>query len=143
MAPAIRTSDAFAPFQLIEFEKANNNVLKFTVPTRAVARILGKGGASINEIKAKYGAQIDVEKEESSPGQSSITVRGTAQETKDVKAAILAIANEVGEEVTETVIIEAKFHRNFIGKGGETLKQMIIDAGGPEDTKLHAGLVHL
>ncbi|KAG8999118.1 hypothetical protein FRB90_012145 [Tulasnella sp. 427] len=128
--------------ELVEFEKANNIALTFDVPTRAVARILGKGGASINEIKTTTGASIDVDKDESSPGKSSITVRGTADQTKDAKAAILAIANEVGDEVTEVILIEPQYHRNFIGKGGETLRQLIISAGGPEDPKLQAGLVH-
>lgn len=129
--------------QIVEFEKSQNHTLKFDVPTRSIARILGKGGASINEIKTRTGAQIDVEREESSPGMSSITVKGTPQETKEAKAAILAIADEVGDEVNEVVFIEAKYHRNFIGKGGEALRQLIISAGGPEDSKQQAGLIHL
>lgn len=132
-----------APFQLVEFEKANNLVVKFDVPTKAISRILGKGGVSINEIKTNTGASIDVEKEESSPGKSSITVRGTGDQTKDAKAAIMAIASEVGDEITEVLYIEPQYHRNFIGKGGETLRQLIINAGGPEDPKSQAGLVHL
>lgn len=128
--------------ELVEFEKANNISLKFDVPTKAVSRILGKGGVSINEIKTNTGASIDVEKEESSPGKSSITVRGTSDQTSDAKAAIMAIASEVGDEATEVLYIEPQYHRNFIGKGGETLRQLIINAGGPEDPKLQAGLVH-
>ncbi|KAG9044980.1 hypothetical protein FS837_007206 [Tulasnella sp. UAMH 9824] len=128
--------------ELVEFEKANNLVVKFEVPTKAISRILGKGGVSINEIKTNTGASIDVEKEESSPGKSSITVRGTGDQTKDAKAAIMAIASEVGDETTEILYIEPQYHRNFIGKGGETLRQLIINAGGPEDPKSQAGLVH-
>lgn len=128
---------------MVEFEKANNLVVKFDVATKAISRILGKGGVSINEIKTNTGASIDVEKEESSPGKSSITVRGTSDQTTDAKAAILAIASEVGDEATEILYIEPQYHRNFIGKGGETLRQLIMSAGGPEDPKLQAGLVHL
>lgn len=48
--------------EAVEFEKEANVVSKFTVPTRAVARILGKGGVSINQIKDETGAQIDIDK---------------------------------------------------------------------------------
>ncbi|KAG8907944.1 hypothetical protein FRB99_001452 [Tulasnella sp. 403] len=128
--------------ELVEFEKQHNHILKFNVPTRAIARILGRGGATINNIKDTTGAQIDLDKEESSPGNTTITVKGTVQETKEAKAAIMAIAAEVGEEATETLFIESKYHRDFIGKGGETLRNLIINAGGPTDSKAQAGLVH-
>lgn len=117
--------------------------ITFNVPTRSISRIVGKGGSSINEIKDITGAQIDVDKEENSAGTSAITVRGTDRATKDAKSAILSIAAEIGEEVTEVVHIEGRYHRNFIGKGGETLRELITKVGGPADPKQQAGLVHL
>ena len=129
--------------QAAEFEKSNNQTLEFTIPTRAIARILGKGGAQINIIKDDTEAQIDIDKEETSPGVTNIYVRGTTKACKEAKAAILAIADEVGEEVNVTVHIENRFHRNFIGKGGETLRELISRVGGPSDPKLQAGLLHL
>ncbi|KAG8886137.1 hypothetical protein FRB97_007175 [Tulasnella sp. 331] len=130
--------------EAVEFEKANNQTLTFTVPTKSISRIVGKGGASINEIKDNTGAQIDIDRaEDSSAGTSTITVRGDASATKDAKAAILAVASEVGEETSETIYIENRYHRNFIGKGGETLRELIAKVGGPMDSKQQAGLVHL
>jgi polyribonucleotide nucleotidyltransferase len=131
--------------EALEFEKESNKVLKFDVPTRSVARILGKGGVSINEIKDDTGAhQIDVDK--SSDGDSSvtqITVRGTKEAINAAKSAILAIAEQVGEETTASLDIETKFHRSIIGAGGQGLKDLIIRCGGPSDPKVQAGLVRL
>lgn len=126
----------------LEFEKENNKALTFDVPTRSVSRILGKGGASILEIKDVTGAQIDVDK--TNDGISSftqITVRGTKDAINAAKTAILAISDQVGEETTTSLIIERKFHRNIIGAGGQGLKDLINRCGGPSDTKLQAGLV--
>ncbi|KAH7925953.1 hypothetical protein BV22DRAFT_1064054 [Leucogyrophana mollusca] len=126
----------------VEFEKESNNVLKFTVPTRSVARILGKGGASINEIKDDTGAQIDVDKAGDDNGAvTQITVRGTKKAINAAKAAIMAVSDQVGEETTATIMIETKYHRTIIGAGGQGLKEIINRCGGPSDPKLQAGLV--
>ncbi|PPR02413.1 hypothetical protein CVT26_011381 [Gymnopilus dilepis] len=125
-----------------EFEKESNNVLKFTVPTRSVARILGRGGASINEIKDTTDAQIDIDKGSEEGGNTtSITVRGTKKAVAAAKAAILAIADQVTEETTATIAIESKFHRTIIGAGGQGLKDLVAKCGGPSDPKLQAGLI--
>ncbi|KAG1734692.1 uncharacterized protein EDB91DRAFT_1146341 [Suillus paluster] len=126
----------------LEFEKESNKVLKFDVPIRAVSRILGKGGVTINEIKDDTGAQIDVDKTNDGNGTvTQITVRGTKEAINAAKSAILAIADQVGEETTASLVIETKFHRTIIGAGGQGLKDLIIRCGGPSDTKLQAGLV--
>lgn len=128
----------------MEFEKESNNILKFTVPTRSVARILGRGGLSINEIKANTDAQIDVDKSTEDGGATTlITVRGTKQAVAAAKAAILQISDQVTDETSDSVVVESKFHRNIIGAGGQGLKELISRCGGPSDSKLQAGLIRL
>lgn len=128
----------------MEFEKESNNVLKFTVPNRSVARILGRGGASINEIKDNTNAQIDVDKSTEDGGTTAlITVRGTKQAVAAAKAAILQISEQVTDETSASVVVESKFHRNIIGAGGQGLRELIGRCGGPSDSKLQAGLIRL
>ncbi|KAG6866723.1 hypothetical protein C0991_011382 [Blastosporella zonata] len=128
--------------EAVEFEKESNNVLKFTVPTRSVARILGKGGVSINEIKDTTDAQIDVDKASEEGGAlTNITVRGTKKAINAAKTAILAIADQIAEETTLSVVVESKFHRTLIGAGGQGLKELVLRCGGPSDSKLQAGLI--
>ncbi|KAL4252818.1 K Homology domain-containing protein [Abortiporus biennis] len=125
----------------VEFEKDNNQVLKFDVPTRSVARILGKAGSTINEIKDNTNAQIDVNKSTDDPNITNITVRGTKSAINEAKAAILAISEQVTEETTMTINIENKFHRTLIGAGGQGLKEIIKRCDGPSDSKIQAGLI--
>ncbi|KIK09901.1 hypothetical protein K443DRAFT_671215 [Laccaria amethystina LaAM-08-1] len=128
--------------EAVEFEKESNNVLKFTVPTRSVARILGRGGASINEIKDETDAQIDIDKSPEDGGNTTnVTVRGTKEAVAAAKAAILAISEQVVEEATATVAVESKFHGALIGAGGQGLKELVSRCGGPSDSKLQAGLI--
>jgi len=128
----------------LEYEKENNNVLKFTIPTRSVARVLGRGGASINEIKDQTDAQIDIDKGTEVNGVSTvITLRGTKKAIASAKSAIVAISDQVADEITVSVTVESKYHRNIIGAGGQGLKDLIARCGGPSDSKLHAFIIRL
>jgi predicted PilT family ATPase len=125
-----------------EFEKESNNVVQFTVPARAIPRILGRGGATIKQIKDDSDATIDLDKAEDGSG-ATITCRGSKKAIADAKAAIQSIVDQVGEEATEVLTIENKFHRTLIGGGGQGLRNLIIRCGGPADPKAQAGLVRL
>ncbi|KAH9083451.1 SCP160 protein [Lactarius deliciosus] len=123
-----------------EFEKESNNVVQFTVPTRAIPRILGKGGAIINQIKDDTDAAIDLDKAEDR-GEATVTCRGSKKAITAAKAAIQAIVDQIGEEATEVFTIENKFHKTLIGGGGQGLRNLIVRCGGPADPKVQAGLV--
>jgi hypothetical protein len=72
-----------------------------------------------------------------------ITVRGTKNAVSAAKAAILAIADQIGEETTATVAVESKHHRTLIGAGGQGLRDLVARCDGPSDPKLQAGLIRL
>ena len=127
----------------VEFEKESNNDVKFTVPTKSVARILGRGGQTINEIKDNTGSQIDVEKGTDDSQVTQITCRGTKKAINEAKSWILAIADEVGQEVVVTVNMEQKLHRSIIGAGGQGLRDLIVRCGGPTDARQQANLIRL
>lgn len=126
-----------------EFEKESNNIVKFNVPTKSVARILGRGGANINSIKDETGAQIDVDKSSDDPQQTAIACRGTKKAVAAAKALIVAIAEQVDSEMTLTLNIERRFHRNIIGAGGQGLRDLVTRCGGPTDPKQQASLIRL
>ena len=130
--------------QALEFEKENNLTVKFNVPTRSVARILGRAGSNVNEIKDNTGVtHIDVDKSDDASGVTHISLRGNKEAIAAAKAAILEIANQVKEEVSVNLTIETKYHRTLIGPGGQGLKDLIARCGGPTDSRAQAGLIRL
>lgn len=131
----------FFLLQLVEFEKDNNNIVSFTVPSRAVSRILGSKGSKVNEIVADSGALVDVAKDDSDT--ATVTLRGTKKACAAAKATVVAIANSVEDEALVTIKIEPKFHRTIIGGGGVGLKNLLARVGGPTDPREQAGLVRL
>ncbi|KAG6897662.1 hypothetical protein C0993_007376 [Termitomyces sp. T159_Od127] len=96
--------------EVFEFEKESNNIIEFTVPARSVARVLGRGGASFNEIKDTTGAAIDVEKPEDGGVLATVTVRDTKKVINAAKGAILAIADQVADPRQGEPSNEVKLH---------------------------------
>lgn len=125
-----------------EFEKETNNVIQFSVPARAIPRVLGRGGATIKQIKDDTDAIIDLDKAEDGSG-ATVMCRGSKKAITAAKAAIQSIVDQVGEETTEVLTIENKFHKTLIGGGGQGLRNLIIRCGGPTDSKAQGGLVRL
>lgn len=75
---------------------------------------------------------------------TNITIRGTKKSIADAKAAILAIADTIAEEITAVVPVENKYHRSLIGPHGQALKDLVARCGVPNaDPKLLAGLIRL
>jgi predicted PilT family ATPase len=107
-----KTGVASAKAELLEaaaFENESRQTLTFNVPTKSVSQIVGKGGATINGIKDESGVQIDIEKNPGEGGVTSVTVRGDKKGITAAKAAVLAVAESFGEEVTDVITIEPKF----------------------------------
>lgn len=91
------------------FETESRQSATFTVPTKSVAQIVGKSGATINGIKDETGAQIDIDKNGSDDGKTTVTVRGDKKAIAAAKAAVLAVVDEVGDEINVSVTIDPKY----------------------------------
>ncbi|CAO1613311.1 unnamed protein product [Parajaminaea phylloscopi] len=115
--------------ELLEYEKENNNVIEVAVGTSSLARILGKSGATVNQIRDDTGAQIDID---GSGGQDTTTIRlrGTKKAIADAKTAITAIDSEVKGEESFTVNIPSRYHGQLIGPGGQGIRDLVSRATG-------------
>ena len=149
---------AAAKAELIEaaaFENESRQTATFTVPTKSVAQIVGRSGVTINGIKDESGAQIDIDKTSSDDGKTTVTVRGDKKAIAAAKAAVLAVAEQVGDETQLTVVVDPKYvsclvreladvkHRTLIGQGGQRLRDLIANCGGPVEPFKQSGLVTL
>ena len=139
-----RKGVASAKAELLEaaaFESESRQSLTFTVPSKSIATIVGKGGNTINGIKDETGAQIDIDKNEGDSKETTVTVRGEKKAIAAAKAAVLAIVEQFGDEITVNLTIDPKFHRTLIGQGGQKLRDTIAAVGGPAEGFKQAGLV--
>jgi hypothetical protein len=103
---------AQAKAELLEaaaFENESRQELKFTVPSKSIAQIVGKSGSTINGIKDETGAQIDIDKTHGDDGKTTITVRGAKDAIASAKKSILAVVEEVGDEITISLTVDPKY----------------------------------
>ncbi|WVW86191.1 hypothetical protein I302_108232 [Kwoniella bestiolae CBS 10118] len=126
-----------------EYENDTRQEATFKIPTKAIAQVVGKGGATINKIKDESNAQIDIEKQpdEKDSTKTVVTVRGDKRAIESAKKAILELVEELGDEVEDELRVDAKFHRTLIGQGGQKLRETIAAAGGPSEGFKQSGLV--
>jgi polyribonucleotide nucleotidyltransferase len=90
------------------FETESRQTATFTVPTKSVAQIVGKSGATIDGIKNESGAQIDIDKT-STDGKTTVTVRGDKKAIAAAKAAVLAVTEQIGDEIELALTVDPKY----------------------------------
>lgn len=130
--------------ELFEYENEHSHTATIQVLQRAVAQIVGKSGATINELKDETNTRIDIERSEvgeSPDSPVSIVITGKKSQVEAAKSAILEINKEVEDTVTRTLTIDPAFHRNLIGAGGANIREIVVKAGGPDDASLRARMV--
>lgn len=135
---------ASAKSELLEaaaFEAETRQEAKFTIPTKTIAQLVGKSGATIKGIKDETGAEIDIDREGDDKEKATVTVRGDKKAITAAKAAVLELVERVAEEVNISITIEPEYHRSIIGQGGRKLRDLIAAAGGPKEAKEQTGLV--
>ncbi|GAA5992281.1 hypothetical protein JCM10908_000405 [Rhodotorula pacifica] len=127
---------------LIEYEKEHGNTSVFEVPVKALPRILGRGGAQVNQIKDDTGvASVDVDQKSQEAATATITLRGTKSAIKKAREAIEAIANEVQDELRLELDIPREYHMTLIGSGGSNIRELIARCGGPSDARASGNTV--
>ncbi|XP_071107805.1 ankyrin repeat domain-containing protein 17-like isoform X5 [Haliotis cracherodii] len=73
---------------------------KVSVPSNAISRVIGRGGCNINAIREVSGAHVEVEKPKGS-GERVITIKGSAEATRQANALIMALVQDPDKELTE------------------------------------------
>uniref|UniRef100_A0ABM0GZC7 Ankyrin repeat domain-containing protein 17-like n=1 Tax=Saccoglossus kowalevskii TaxID=10224 RepID=A0ABM0GZC7_SACKO len=72
---------------------------KVNVPASAISRVIGRGGCNINAIREVSGAHIDIDKQKG--GDRVITIRGSADATRQAHQLITALIKDPDKELME------------------------------------------
>ena len=90
--------------------------------------LIGKSGQTINQIRAKTGAQITIPAESETGDVSDvIRIEGNPSEVDSAKAELEAIIRkrvETESNVSKDMIIEQRFHKQIIGTKGESVREI-------------------
>ncbi|KAI5958782.1 SCP160 [Candida theae] len=119
--------------ELYQFEKENGFKKQLQIPSKAVARIIGKNGETIKDIADGTGVEYTFKREnEESNGFVELELTGSKSALKEASTKIQEIVDEVENFVVRTLKVDAKYHRDLVGPSGSVMKQIITSAGGDD-----------
>ncbi|KAM7028929.1 tudor and KH domain-containing protein [Acridotheres tristis] len=100
------------------------------VPRSALKSLIGRRGATINQLRQETGAQIDVEEEEEEEegGQSLVQISGSPGQVCRARAAVLRIVAD-SAPVAEQLRVPQRAVGRIIGRGGETVRGICRSSG--------------
>lgn len=118
---------------LYKYEKENSYSELIKIPIKAISRVIGKSGETINDIAERYGVEYHFhrnDKTEEERGYTELELIGSRQGLKEAISTINGIIEEIENHVVERLVIDPKYYRDLIGPNGSILKSIIEKAGG-------------
>ncbi|KAI0201545.1 putative RNA binding effector protein Scp160 [Astrocystis sublimbata] len=130
-------------FSLYQYLREHAFSETLAVQQKQLPSLIGSGGSAMDELRQTTGARIDIpnDKAEAVDGIVEITIRGSKQQVAEAKKILEEKKAVFDDTVSKTIEVDRKWHKNLIGPGGSTLRDMVIKAGGPEDRRLQARTV--
>ncbi|KAI1369784.1 putative RNA binding effector protein Scp160 [Xylaria arbuscula] len=114
-----------------------------TVQQKQLPSLIGSGGAAMDELRQTTGARVDIpnDRNEAPDALVEITIRGSKQQVAAAKKILEEKKVIFDDTISKTLEVDRKWHKNLIGPGGSTLRDIVIKSGGPEDRRLQARTV--
>ncbi|WAR14750.1 VIGLN-like protein [Mya arenaria] len=91
--------------------------------------LIGRGGAKIRKVRENTGARI-IFPGQDDQDQELITIIGTKEAVKEAKAEIQGLIKDLDNIVEGEVNVDPKYHKHFVARRGEVLRQIGDDFGG-------------
>ncbi|KAF7190045.1 Vigilin 1 [Pseudocercospora fuligena] len=129
---------------LLQYVKDNSHVATVSVAQNQLPSLIGAGGKEMEALRLETGAQIDVPSSRDtvgSDGRVEIKIRGSKKAVDEAKKMIQEKAKVFDNTVVRNLDVDRKYHRLIIGPQGSNLRQIIAQAGGPDDARLHNRMI--
>ncbi|KAF2485657.1 RNA-binding G protein effector of mating response pathway [Neohortaea acidophila] len=129
---------------LFQYVKDNSFTATVSVAQSQLPSLIGSGGKEMESMRLETGAQIDVPGARdagAADSRAEIRIKGSKKAVEEAKKLIEEKAKVFDNTVTRQLEVDRRHHRLIIGPGGTTLRNIINQAGGPEDVRLHNRMV--
>ncbi|MCL4139924.1 UNVERIFIED_CONTAM: hypothetical protein GTU68_041720 [Idotea baltica] len=91
--------------------------------------LIGRNGANIRKIRDKTGARI-IFPNDKDENKELITIIGKKESVEKAQIELTSIIQELDKVVEDVIAIDPKYHRHFVARRGEVLKQISDQYGG-------------
>ncbi|GAP86810.1 putative RNA binding effector protein Scp160 [Rosellinia necatrix] len=130
-------------FSLYQYLQEHSFVETVAVQQKQLPSLIGSGGSAMDELRQTTGAKVDIpnDRNEAPDAVVEITIRGSKQQVTAAKKILAEKKAIFDDTISKTIEVDRKWHKNLIGPGGSTLRDIVIKAGGPEERRLQARTV--
>lgn len=118
--------------ELHQFEKENGFKETLRIPSKAIARVIGKSGETIRDIADGTGVEYQFSHKEDEDEFAEVELMGSKSALKEATKKIQDIVDEIENFISVTINVDQKYHRELIGQGGSVMKDIISKAGGDD-----------
>ncbi|ODV63752.1 Scp160p ASCRUDRAFT_29871 [Ascoidea rubescens DSM 1968] len=100
-----------------DYKEASSYFTEFQCPLAIISRLIGKGGANVNELSTKYGVKIELNEDKNDKNSKEVLVRitGIKRNAEEAKVEINSLSKKWGDEKTVVINIPQKFHKAIAG----------------------------
>jgi predicted PilT family ATPase len=129
---------------LLQYTMDNSHTATVSVAQSQLPSLIGAGGRELDNLRLATGAHVDIPNNRDAAdasGRVDIKIKGSKKAVEDAKKQIEEAAKVFDSTVTRTLDVEKKHHRNIIGGRGLNLRNIVIQAGGPDDGQKLARMV--
>ncbi|KAI1822073.1 putative RNA binding effector protein Scp160 [Xylaria intraflava] len=130
-------------YSLYQYLKEHSHTATVTVQQKQLPSLIGSGGTAMDELRQATGAKVDIpnDRNETPDTLVEITLRGNKEQVSAAKSILEEKKAIFDDTISKTLVVDRKWHKNLIGQGGATLRDIVIKAGGPEDRRLQVRTV--
>ncbi|KAK5113278.1 hypothetical protein LTR62_003615 [Meristemomyces frigidus] len=129
---------------LLQYLKDNSHSETVSVAQGQLPSLIGSGGKEMESLRLETGASIDVPNSRDAAGPNGrvdIKLKGSKEAVQAAKKIILARSKEFDDSITRNLDIDRRHHRILIGTQGATLRQIVTQAGGPDEPRQYNRMV--
>lgn len=105
-----------------EYKATGGYKASLEVPTFVLSRVIGKGGANLNNIRDDFGVKIDIvgeakdrENVTDKSLKTEIIIAGIKRNAEEAKNAIVKLAKKLADDTVARLRIENQYHRRIVG----------------------------
>ncbi|KAF2098338.1 hypothetical protein NA57DRAFT_77128 [Rhizodiscina lignyota] len=123
---------------LLQYTIDNSNIATVSVSPEQIPKLIGQGGREMDNLRVTTGCQIDVPsaRDPTGPdGRAEIRLKGSKKQVEEAKKLLQERVKVFDETVTKTIEVDKKHHKSLIGSGGSNIRDIVIRAGGPSDSR--------
>ncbi|KAL8872429.1 MAG: hypothetical protein Q9174_001938 [Haloplaca sp. 1 TL-2023] len=129
---------------LLQWTKDNSHTAAVSVAQSQLPSLIGQGGREMENARLATGAQIDVpgSRDGASPtGRVQIQIKGTKKQVEEATRLLQQKSKVFDDTVSRSITVDKKYHKSLIGANGANIRNMVLEAGGPDDRRVLARTV--